>query len=73
MRDTSLAYDHQKSRVYARANVPEYWIINLKQERLEVYREPRSHGYALTRLLLVGEEIQPLAWPDVRLAVADLF
>ena len=71
--DTSLAYDRQKSRVYARANVAEYWIINLKQKRLEVYREPRSHGYSLTRLLLCEEEIQPLGWPEVKIAVADLF
>jgi Uma2 family endonuclease len=41
--DTSLEFDRKdKGRVYARARIPVYWIINLNEGRVEVYTEPRS-------------------------------
>jgi Uma2 family endonuclease len=39
--DGSLPRDRaQKKRIYARAGVPVYWIINLNENQLEVYTEP---------------------------------
>ena len=39
--DTTLAHDRgPKKRIYARANIPQYWIINLIDRQIEVYREP---------------------------------
>jgi Uma2 family endonuclease len=39
--DTTLRHDRGfKKRVYARARVPVYWIINLVQNRVEVYTDP---------------------------------
>jgi Uma2 family endonuclease len=47
--DSSLARDRGiKKRVYARAGVPEYWIVNLKDECVEVYSAPvagKEPGY----------------------------
>jgi Uma2 family endonuclease len=41
--DTSLEVDRQdKGRVYARARIPVYWIINLQERQVEVYTEPKS-------------------------------
>jgi Uma2 family endonuclease len=41
--DSSLATDRLlKSRVYATAGVPEYWIVNLPERQIEVYRNPRQ-------------------------------
>ncbi|MFO0844226.1 MAG: Uma2 family endonuclease [Gemmataceae bacterium] len=38
---TTLAYDSgAKKRVYARAAIPEYWIVNVVERRIEVYTEP---------------------------------
>lgn len=43
--DTTLAYDAStKKRVYARARIPEYWIVNLVDRRIEVYTEPSGPG-----------------------------
>jgi Uma2 family endonuclease len=40
--ETSLAFDRrEKGSLYARAQVPEYWIVNLNDHVLEVYREPQ--------------------------------
>ncbi len=42
--DTSLARDRgSKKTIYARANIPVYWIINLLERQIEVYTEPTGH------------------------------
>ncbi len=41
--DTSLAYAYDrttKGSLYARAGIPEYWIVNLVDRQLDVYRDP---------------------------------
>ncbi len=69
--DSSLSHDRRKAALYARAGVPEYWIVNLRQQRVEVHREPsRQDGlYKLTRIYGPGESIQPLATPDRAISV----
>lgn len=77
---TSLAFDRgEKASLYASAGVPEYWIVNLVDRRLEVHREPVpvpgapfGHAYRTRTLLLPGESVQPLARPEASVAVADL-
>jgi Uma2 family endonuclease len=77
--DTSLSVDRRwKGGLYARAGIREYWIVNLTDKILEVYRRPVSapgtrHGvrYGSIRLLRRGVTAKPLAAPK-RVAVADL-
>ncbi len=42
--ETSLARDRRKARVYARARIPFYWIINLIERCVEVHSDPVSRG-----------------------------
>lgn len=78
--ETSLESDRQqKGSLYARAQVPEYWIINLVDGLLEVYRDPIADPdapfawrYGSTSRLGAGDFISPLAAPQARVAVADL-
>jgi Uma2 family endonuclease len=78
--DSSLAFDRdQKGSLYARARVADYWIVNLVDRVLEVYREPgpdpaAAHGWSYrSRLTLSPPEIAtPLALPALRLRVAEL-
>lgn len=42
--DTSLADDRRKARIYARARIPIYWIVNLAKRCIEVYSSPRGSG-----------------------------
>lgn len=74
-----LATDRRKARLYARAGVPEFWIVNLVNGVLEVYRAPapapRARAgvtYRDVRHLARPEFVSPLAAPDARIAVADL-
>ncbi len=71
--DSSLGYDrHDKLPVYAAEGIAEVWIVNLRAEQLEVYREPAGVDYAVKTIHAAGETIAPLAFPDLLLPVADV-
>jgi len=64
--DTSLAYDrYTKAPIYARAGIPEYWIVDLNGERIEVYREPSPTGYRAMHIYERGESLSPAFTPDL--------
>jgi len=78
--DSSLAIDREyKGSLYARARLPEYWIVNLVDRIIEVYRESGSdfgaaYGWAYRVMLTLrpDEHVIPLAAPSARVLVADL-
>jgi Uma2 family endonuclease len=78
--ESSLRYDRRmKGSFYARARLEEYWIVNLVDRVLEVYRDPgeapgtpRSWGYRDVSRLESGAIVTPLARPGVEIAVDDL-
>lgn len=68
-----------KLRKYARRGIPDYWIENLKADRIEVYRDPknptgdeRDCRYASVEYFTRGQTIGVLARPDVSVNVDDL-
>ncbi|HEV8580022.1 MAG TPA: Uma2 family endonuclease [Thermoanaerobaculia bacterium] len=69
--DTTLLYDREKSAVYARAEIPEYWIVNRIDGCLEVYREPRNEAYQSRTVLEAVASVSPLARPEASLRVGD--
>ncbi len=77
--DSSVELDHEAADDYAAAGVPDYWIVNVRNRQVEVYRDPRpdpasptGHRYASRRVYAVGESLAPLARPDAAVAVAAL-
>ena len=71
--DTSLEYDRDvKIPLYARAGVPEAWLVDLQGDCIEVYREPGAGGYAEVRIARRGEALQPLLLDPVLLKVEDI-
>ena len=75
--DATLKKDRrEKAEDYARAEIADYWIVNLVHRQLEVYRDPGplpgGWGYKLQRVLLEGESLAPLFAPDSPVAVTDL-
>ncbi len=70
--DSSLDKDLEtKSKVYAEVKIPEYWVVNLKQRQLVVFRDPQDGEYAAKSTLMVGT-IYPLAFPDVAVSVDSI-
>jgi Uma2 family endonuclease len=65
-----------KAGIYARARVADYWIVNLADRVLEVYRQPgremRRWRYGSVQILGPEAVVVPLAAPQVRISVADL-
>jgi hypothetical protein len=65
-------------RIYARAGIAEYWIVDVVGRGLEVHREPARLGgrrrwlYRNVQRLGPDAAGTPLAAPDARVAVADL-
>jgi Uma2 family endonuclease len=78
--ESTLQLDqHDKGSLYARARIADYWIVNLVDEVVEVYREPAPAAearygweYRMVQRLGRGASISPLAAPAATIAVADL-
>jgi len=77
--DSSLRLDRRKASAYAAANVQEYWIVNLQDHVVEVYRQPLPDAtaefgmrYGSVSTLKPGQSIVPHAAPQATVAVADL-
>jgi Uma2 family endonuclease len=78
--EASLYYDRgPKASAYARATLPDYWIVNLVDWRIEVYRRPAADNsaefgwrYLDVDLFTPGATIVPLARPDVVIAVVEI-
>lgn len=72
----SLRFDRRsKAALYARAGVPEYWIVNLAESTIEVRRRPEapSAEYRETLVFRRGEILTAIGVPGIRVDVAGLF
>jgi len=71
--DTSVASDRErKVPLYARAGIPEAWLVNLPADALEIYHEPRAGTYTDVRTARPGDTVSPLAFPNLVLRVDDI-
>jgi Uma2 family endonuclease len=72
--DSSLHKDRgPKLELYAEANIPEYWIVNIQNRCVDVYRDPQGLIFRTITTYTPGQEIHPLAFPGVSLPVSRLF
>ena len=71
--DTTVDYDHSaKLAAYAAAGIPEVWIVNRPDRRIESYADPTGDAYATVRHYGAGESIAPSAFPDIVLQVDQI-
>jgi Uma2 family endonuclease len=71
--DASLAADQRvKMPMYARAGLPEAWIIDLQHDLVLVHRDPGPDGYRLVTTARRGERLAPLAFPNRELTIDEL-
>ena len=70
--DPTLSYDRNvKLPRYARAGIPEVWIVDLQGEAIERYNDPREYGYRRTERARRGEELASEALPGLLIPVDD--
>jgi Uma2 family endonuclease len=71
--DSSLKFDqNQKLRLYAMHNIPEYWLLNIKDTCLEVYRKPYDGLYAEKTTLYSDDKITLSQFKNISLSIADI-
>jgi Uma2 family endonuclease len=72
--DSSLDSDmREKADLYAAAGIADYWVVNLPGRCVEVFRQPVGGKYAEHTTHPLGQEIRPLAFPEVVLSTTELF
>jgi Uma2 family endonuclease len=74
--DSSLSKDRGfKAALYARFGIPEYWIVNVQDSTVEVFREPDSERGRYRTLLTMAksETLSPVSVPGVTISLAELF
>ena len=78
--ESTLRFDQTfKSSLYAANGIPEYWIVNLMEQVLEVRRNPRADSkaqfgfqYHSVARIKSGESVAPSLAPGVQVAISDL-
>jgi Uma2 family endonuclease len=71
--DTSLKFDqNQKLRLYALHGISEYWLLNLNDVCLEVYRKPFGETYKEKTTLYQGDTVALLQLPKLSIPIAAI-
>jgi Uma2 family endonuclease len=73
--DSSLRYDQTiKLSLYAEHRIPEYWIVNLERDILEIYRQPQNKSY-LKQTLIDNPQVTfaPIAFPEITMTLKDIY
>jgi Uma2 family endonuclease len=72
--DSSLSFDQGiKLNLYARHGISEYWVVDVEGRRIVTYREPTSKGYLRNAEFAAVDTVAPQAFPDVKVAVGEIF
>jgi Uma2 family endonuclease len=73
--DSSLRYDQTiKLSLYAEHRIPEYWIVNLERDILEIYRQPQNKSY-LKQTLVDNPQVTfaPIAFPEITMTLKNIY
>jgi Uma2 family endonuclease len=71
--DSTLKYDVEvKDKLYAQSGITDYWVVDLKNRQLHVFRNPTATGYTSHLILTEPNQITPIAFPQITLALTDI-
>jgi Uma2 family endonuclease len=71
--DTTLRGDRTvKTWMYARAGIPEYWIVDVTARQLIVHRLPGPDGYGDVTVHAESDAVAPLTAPASTVRIADI-
>jgi Uma2 family endonuclease len=72
--DTSISCDlGEKAKLYADAGIKDYWVVNVVDHCIDVFREPSASGYGQRHTCRANDEIQSVAFPEVSIKASALF
>jgi Uma2 family endonuclease len=71
--DTSIDYDRNiKLPIYAQANIPEVWLVNLSKNIVEIYTQPANDKYQKSRRLKRGELLVSPQVSNLSIGVSEI-
>ncbi len=71
--DASVRYDREvKIPLYAKAGIPEVWLVDLPKKTVEVYRNPAESGYEEIRISRKGDTLSPTALSELEIRVEEI-
>lgn len=71
--DSTLKQDCEvKDKLYAQAGITEYWVLDLPNRQLHVFRSPSVQGYTCHLILREPNQVSPLAFPGLILNLTDI-
>jgi Uma2 family endonuclease len=72
--DSTLLGDRQqKAPIYAKAGIPDYWILDVNTRQVYVFREPTQDGYQQETILTTNTMLAPVAFPNIAIPLNQLF
>ena len=71
--DSTLKQDCEvKDKLYARSSIAEYWVVDIKNRQVQIFRDPTPTGYGSQLILTETHSVSPLAFPEMILAIASI-
>lgn len=71
--DSSLKQDCQiKAKLYAQAGITDYWVVDINDRQLHVFRDPIATAYSRHLILTEPHSISPLAFPDLPISLGSI-
>ena len=63
----------EKALIYTRANIAEYWILDVSAREAYIYRNPALGGYQSEIVVADNAAIRMLAFPEIEVSFSELF
>jgi Uma2 family endonuclease len=71
--DSTLKQDCEvKDKLYARSNIPEYWVVDINNRQVRIFRDPTPTGYGSQLILTETHSVSPLAFPEIVLSIDSI-
>ena len=72
--DSTLRFDTEKKALaYARASIPDYWVVDTIARQVYIFREPQEGKYTKKLVLSESSTIMPLAFPEIEVELVEFF
>ena len=63
----------EKALIYARANISDYWVLDVAEREAYIFRNPTPDGYQSEIILPDNGVVAPLAFPEIEIPLSELF
>ncbi|MBE9126072.1 MULTISPECIES: Uma2 family endonuclease [unclassified Coleofasciculus] len=71
--DSTFKYDREtKAKAYARSGIADYWLLDVNERKLHVFREPTQEGYQSEVIFAEDVSVSPLQFSELAISLRDM-